>query len=151
MAATRGDIFAFTFAETLVTTAQITRRLFIERPQRKLQVKRVYLDIQLQDIITGLFVPWENNIYITATLLIYGENYPDDKIASLFRPVGFIATPFQNGCRIQIFNPGQFSFDNLYIKNLIECNYTVANPIGLNTHNVLSTLVVETTQTVIYN
>jgi hypothetical protein len=148
--AAKGEIFAFTFAETLVTTAQITRRLFIEAPQRKLQVKRVYLDIQLQDIISGLFVSWENNQYITATLLIYGENYPDDKIASLFRPVGFIATAFQNGSRLQFFNPGQFNFDNLYIKNMIEVNYTVGNPIGLNTHNVLSTLVIETTQSIIY-
>jgi hypothetical protein len=150
MGATKGDIFAFTFAETLITGAQTTRRLFIERPQRKLQIKRVFLDIQLQDTITNLFVSWENNQYITANLLLYGENYPDDKVTSLFRPVGFIPTPFQNGTRLQFFNPGQWIFDNMYIKNMIEVNYTVGNPVGLNAFNVLSALVIETFASIIY-
>lgn len=148
MATKKGDIFTIFLTETLVPTADITRRLFIERPQRKISVKRILIDVNILDITTGLFVSWEQNKYVKTLFSLLGESGAD-MITSLFLPIGFVPLIIP-GHRIYLNTPGQFYFDNLYIKNIAEINLNFTNLVGLSTFLVSYSLTVETEQTIIY-
>jgi hypothetical protein len=146
--ASKGYIYEIYFADTLAPAGFFSYFFDIIAPQRKISIKRIYLDINVYNITTGSSVPLEQNTAMGIELLLQGD-VAGDLICNLFN-----VTPgppaFDNGHFLRWFRPGQYEFSNLYIKNRASFRYSGSNDSDFHDHSISTQIIVESDQSIIY-
>ena len=140
--------FSLTSAEVVPGGTSLVRDFNLVNVNREMKIKSISWDFLTQDDVTGKIIPFELLTDSRIALIIGDAN---KKLCEAFTPVLPFA-PLYNGGVFYLLRPQQVIFNSFFLTSDLPLRILIDNFItaGAVQINVISTLVIETEQKILY-